>query len=519
MNTLMKYIIAVACFLIVSSISAQQLPVMSHYIYNPYLYNPARTGQNEYGTIYANFKKQWVNMPQSPITAALSVEGPIPGNKFNNMGIGGMIYTDQMHIISKVGGLATYAYHIPFEKNDKYRHGLSAGLSLGVINQRFNYAFATVVNENDAQLLANAANGTSFDFSAGLDYQYKNLHVGGAMLQGLNNGIKFIDPNDTVQISFVNTRHWVLTASHRFQFGGEEQKHGFYMEPVFLARIIQGLPFQAEGTLLFGMKNIGWIGAGYRSSNTETATSAISITAGVELNSRMLAAYTVDLGVDKALNASMGTQHEFMLAYRFGKQDNKDMEAELEKLRKKDQEIQERLKQQVDSLGGALDAQEENAKQERTKMQGDIEGVEKEADDLRGKVLRNEEEIEKLKKLLEDRKITHKHIGEVFFAQNSDKLSEEIKSHLNTMKTMLAEYPKNITVYLYGNASIEGGAKENMELAVRRGSAVRQYLLAQGINAQKVYVIPMGEYNPLKGDPSKQENKDRRVDIMVSQED
>lgn len=519
MNTLIKYISVVACLLVISSVTAQQLPVMSHYIYNPYLYNPARTGQNDFGTVYANFKKQWIAMPQSPLTAILSIEGPIPGGKFNNMGIGGMIYTDQMHIISKVGGLGTYAYHIPFEKNDKYKHGLSVGISLGVINQRFNYAAATVINNNDAQLLANAANGTSFDFSGGLDYQYKNLHVGGAMLQGLNNGIKFLSPNDTTQISFVNTRHWILTASHRFNIGAEAQKHRFYIEPVFLGRIIQGLPFQAEGTVLFGMKNIGWVGAGYRSSNTETATSAISITAGVELNSRLLAAYTLDLGVEKGLNTSMGTQHEFMLAYRLGKQGNKNIEAELEKLRQKDKALEEALRRQADSLGAALAAQEENAQKERAIIQGDVDDVEKDADDLRGKVLKNEEEIERLKKLLEDRKITHKHIGEVFFAQNSDVLSDEIKSHLNTMKTMLDSYPKNITVYLYGNASIEGNSKANMELAVRRGSAVRLYLLQHGINAEKVYVIPMGEYNPLAADPNKQEYKDRRVDIMVSQED
>jgi type IX secretion system PorP/SprF family membrane protein len=179
------------------------------------------------------------------------------------------------------------------------------------------------MNENDAQILANAVNGTSVDFSGGLDYQYKNLHVGASMLQGLNNSMSFINPNDTTSIQFINTRHWIFTASYRFELGSPEQKNRFYVEPVFLGRQVQGLPFQAEGTVLFGMKNIGWLGAGYRSSNTETATSAISITAGVEINSRVLAAYTLDLGVEKNLNNSMGSQHEFMVAYRFGKDDSK----------------------------------------------------------------------------------------------------------------------------------------------------------------------------------------------------
>jgi len=519
MNTFIKNIVAASCLLSISTTAiAQQLPVMNHYIYNPYLYNPARTGQNDLGTVYANFKKQWISMPQSPLTAILSIETPIPNGKLKNMGIGAMVYTDQMHIVGKVGGMATYAYHISFENEKDYKHRLSTGISLGVLNRRFNYAAATVMNPNDAQVLANAVNGTSVDFSGGLDYQYKNLHVGASMLQGLNNSMSFINPNDTTSIQFINTRHWIFTASYRFELGAAEQKNRLYIEPVFLGRQVQGLPFQAEGTVLFGMKNIGWLGAGYRSSNTETATSAISITAGVEINSRVLAAYTLDMGVEKALNSSMGTQHEFMVAYRFGKDDSK-VEAELEKLRKKDKEIQDALIMKTDSLSGAVEAQKEEAKKKQDVMQGEIDATEKEADDLRGKVLKNADEIERLKKMLEERKIKHKHIGEVFFDYNSDKLSDEIKTHLNTMKTMLESYPKGITIYLYGNASVEGDAKENMELAIRRGSAVRQYLLQQGINAKKVYVIPMGEYNPMNADPKKQEKKDRRIDLMVSEED
>jgi outer membrane protein OmpA-like peptidoglycan-associated protein len=285
-----------------------------------------------------------------------------------------------------------------------------------------------------------------------------------------------------------------------------------------LGRLVEGIPFQAEGSVLFGMKNIGWLGAGYRSSNTETATSAISITAGVELNSRLLAAYTLDLGVEKNLNNSMGTQHEFMIAYRFGKDESK-LEAELEKLRKRDQELQDDLIAKTDSLSAEAKVQKEDARKKQEALEKNIDDVKKEADDLRGKVLENADEIERLKKMLEERKVKHKHIGEVFFDNNSDKLSDEIKTHLNTMKSMLANYPKGITIYLYGNASVEGDAKRNMELSVRRGSAVRQYLLQQGINAEKVYVIPMGEYNPLDADPKKQEKKDRRIDIMVSQED
>lgn len=459
-------------------------------------------------------------MPQSPLTASLSVEGPAKRPGMENMGVGGMIYTDQMHIITKVGGMASYAYHIPFEKGKDYHNRLSAGLSIGVLNQRFNYAAATLYEDNDVQVLANSVNGTSFDASLGFDYQYKNLHIGASLLQGLNNSMRFINPNDPTNIEFVHSRHWIFTGSYRFDFSKEGQKHGLYLEPVFLGRMVAGLPFQAEGNLILGLKNIGWIGGGYRSSNTETATSAVCVTAGIEINSRIMAAYTVDLGVTQALNNSMGMQHEFMILCRFGKDDSK-LEKQLEALRKKDAELQkaqEGFQAKTDSLDNALAEQAEQAEKKQQELSDKLGEVEKEAEGLKGDVLRNKDEIDSLKNAMQEKKITHKHIGEVFFGTASHKLSKEMQSNLDELKKMLDEYPKDITIYLYGNASVEGNAKANMELAVRRGAAVRKYLMDQGVNAVKVYVIPMGEYNPLNADPNRMELKDRRVDIMVSQD-
>ena len=498
------------------SLQAQQLPVFNHYAYNPYLYNPARTGQGAMGNLSVHFKKQWVNMPQSPLTGLISMEGPLKKPKFENMGLGGMLYTDQMHIIQRVGGLGSYAYHIPFDKAKN--HGLSAGMSLGFLNQRLNFAAATTYDDNDVQVLAQAANGLSFDFSLGLDYHIQGLHIGVSMLQGLNNSLKFINPLDTVSIKFINTRHLIFTGSYRFDLGEAGSKNRLYIEPVLLGRMIQGLPFQAEATAIVGMQNIGWLGLGYRSSNTETATSALSATVGVELNPRLRAAYSVDLGLSKSLNTAMGSQHEFMIAYRFGKDESK-LKEEIEALKRKDEELQKELENRTDSLNKALDAEKTAAQDREKQLKDKLDGVKKDNDKLKDDILRNKEDMDRLKKELEDKKITHKHVGEVFFAPASDKMSEEIKSHLNSLKDALDKYPKNITVYLYGNASVEGDAKANMELAIRRGSAVRQYLMEKGVNAQKIYVIPMGEYNPLKGDPKKMETRDRRVDIMVHQED
>ena len=505
-------------------IFAQQLPVTSHYVYNPYLYNPARTGQNDFGSININFKKQWLNMPQSPITGILTGETRLSGKFFKNMGVGGMIYTDQMHIIDKIGGMATYAYHIPFGDQVKFPHRFSAGISLGVLYQRFNFNDATVINSNDMQVLAESSNGTTFDFSVGVDYQFRNLHIGASMLQGLNNSLKFINPNNDNDIQFINTRHYIFTASYRFNLLNVGANK-LFVEPTAMGRYIDGLPFQGEGTLLLGVSNIGFVGAGYRSSNTETATSALSFTAGFEIAKKVHLIYTIDLGVGQDFSNSLGTQHEFMISYKFGTELSR-LNQEIENLNNKAKVLEDELINKNDSirietkkLKQEQQKKHEEHEQKQEELKKRIDELNNNSNNYKETIITNNKEIERLKTEVQVKKITHKNIGQVYFDKGSDKLNEEIKAHLESMKNVLANYPKNITVYLYGNASVEGDAKLNMELAIRRGSAVRNQLIKLGLKPEKLIVIPMGEHNPMNGDPTKVDRRDRRIDIMVNEED
>lgn len=517
------------------STSAQQLPVMNHYIYNPYLINPARTGQNEYGTINVNFKKQWVSLPYSPLTAILSGEGSLRNTKIGNMGLGGMIYTDHTHLINKVGGLASYAYHIQLEKAKTYAHQLSIGLSMGVINQRLNYTEATVGNEADIQVLANAANGTSFDFSLGLDYQWRNLHVGFSMLQGLNNGLKFINPTGN-EIKYVNSRHFTMLASYRFLLKPVEKKHRFFIEPVFMGRIVPNIPFQAEGNLLFGMDGIAWLGLGYRSSNIETATSAINVTVGGEVLRRFVFAYSFEVGVDGQLNASMGTQHEFTLSYRiFGKnkkqeEQMKQMSEQLEQLKQDNATVSKKLEETqttltrhqmvIDSLKAEMQKAEgdKKAMQElQQKMDQQIKSQQELLDKHEQRIDAHDEDIDQLRKAIQQNPLQYKKLGEVYFQTGSSALDATANSNLDAVVGALNAKP-NAKIYLYGHASTDGNAKTNMELSVKRASGVRQYLISKGIPAERIEMLPFGAENPVSGN-TKVNDMDRRVEIIISESD
>ncbi|MDC0231126.1 PorP/SprF family type IX secretion system membrane protein [Aureispira] len=532
MIKIIRKFIAVSVLFSAFNIQAQQLPILNHYIYNPYLYNPARTGQTEVGSLSFHFKKQWTSMPNSPFTGALSMESPVKTEKLGNMGLGGLLYVDQVHITTNIGGMATYAYHIPFVKGKGYKHGLSAGISLGFVHQRINYPDAIVADPNDNQLLPTEGSGTSFDFSAGLDYQWKGLHIGASMLQGLNTGLKLLDKGQD-DIKYVNTRQWIVAASYKHLFGPEEKQHRVYLQPVFMGRIIENIPFQAEGNLIVGLDGMGWLGVGYRSSNNTTATSSIDITLGVEVQKQFVFAYTFGIGVDANLNTNMGTQHEFMLAYRFGASNQlKEIEKSMQVLHEQTDSIKmlmesESIKNQerFDSLTTII--HENNDKIEKTleivKEQGasidqNKEALKKHDDEIQ----KNREEIEHLRKLVEAKPLQFKKVGEVFFDIGSEKLSDISKANLDAVKKVLDDAHASgneIKVYIKGNSSVDGDAKRNMELSMHRAAKVRQYLVNQGYDGSHILVIPMGEHNPTHGyDPDeKGHSKDRRVDVIFTE--
>jgi type IX secretion system PorP/SprF family membrane protein len=508
---------------------AQQLPMMNHYIYNPYLYNPARTGQSDKGLIALHFKKQWTSMPNSPFTGAFSVESPVKSEKLGNMGLGGMLYVDQTHIVSNVGGLASYAYHIPFVKNKPFKHGLSAGMSLGFIHQRINYPDAVVENPDDNQLLPSQGAGTSFDFSAGLDYQYKGLHIGVSMIQGLNTGLKLLDQGQN-DLKYINTRQWLVAASYKHLFGPTEKNHRLYLQPVFMGRIVENIPFQAEANVIVGLDKMGWLALGYRSSNNVTATSSLDATLGIEIKDNLIFAYTFGIGVDANLNANMGTQHEFMLGYRIGENSKlKKIQESMETISAQNKDLQLKVdenaasnKEQFDSLTTIIKKNHKITTQIIKEQADAINDHSMQIQQQQTAIDKNKAAIAELKKKLENQPLKFKKVGEVFFDNGSIKLNDASNANLDAVNQAIEAAKATgsiIKVYIKGNASTNGDAKRNMELSLRRATAVRQYLVSKGMDGNNVTVIPMGEEDPTDGQnaSSKGDSKDRRVDIIFTE--
>ncbi len=70
------------------------------------------------------------------------------------------------------------------------------------------------------------------------------------------------------------------------------------------------------------------------------------------------------------------------------------------------------------------------------------------------------------------------------------------------------------TLYLQGNTDAEGSDKHNQNLSERRSEAVKNYLINQGISAEKIIISALGESKPMANNNSEDgKQRNRRVDI------
>ena len=83
----------------------------------------------------------------------------------------------------------------------------------------------------------------------------------------------------------------------------------------------------------------------------------------------------------------------------------------------------------------------------------------------------------------------------VFFDTDSSDLSAPARETLANQSSWLGQYP-NLTVTVEGHADERGTREYNLALGERRANAVRNYLIALGIDAGRIDVISYGKERP-----------------------
>jgi len=106
-------------------------------------------------------------------------------------------------------------------------------------------------------------------------------------------------------------------------------------------------------------------------------------------------------------------------------------------------------------------------------------------------------------------------LGDVQFSQNQAELTSSAMRRLDVLVLLLKDQPRR-TIYIEGHTDSSGTESYNLELSQRRADAVRDFLIDNGISANRIVARGYGEADPVaSNDTMSGRRENRRVEVIV----
>jgi type IX secretion system PorP/SprF family membrane protein len=345
----MKKKLIIFPFLVLGSVMsfAQQIPFYCQYYINPFIYNPAYTGNGASWDTYLIHRSQWTDIPGAPVTSALTLDGPVKDKK---VGVGLSLYNDVTGLTSRIGAYGAYSYRMNISDASR----LYLGLSVGVLNNSIDFSKERVKDINEPTIAEQFDNKTVVDGSFGIKYELNRLEISAAVPQILGNSLSYVNLTDAR--SYYNLhRHYM--GSLRYTFTVHKEKN-ITAYPLVLVRAAENIPLQYDINAVLDWKSTGWLAVSYKNDY------AVSANLGVRLNGFSIG-YVYDI-MTGPLSAYTGSSSEILIGYSFRvgeKKPERNYEETLNALSNRVKQLQEeneRDKSELDSLKARLKAMEFN---------------------------------------------------------------------------------------------------------------------------------------------------------------
>lgn len=470
---------------------AQQVPLMSHYYYNKFLYNPALAGAQSYGQAYIINRNQWNSIPGAPNTKMVTMDGPM---RKKNIGIGMGIFRDEAGQFNITGGQVAYRYGINFDEDQV----LSMGLSLGFLDNRIDFTKINPKDLDDPVIRNSYENATGFDANFGVNYSWKTLNVGFSVPQIIGNELSYKSlTNPAIKdVVYGMRRHYVFNANYDIDLKDEK----WWLQPTVLVRATPGAPLQYDVNAMLSYMHKIWIGAMYRSAYAATFST------GFKVADQFVVGYAYDMAVNTQKQYLKGA-HEVLIGYHFGGKQSDDPE-----IKKKFKEIDDKVKKNsddVDSLGKEVLKNKDDIK----KNTEDIEDNDDELENIKQRL----NKFEDFMKSVEDGgglKNVNKgdvySFSNVYFETNKWDVSSSASAELDNLAEVLKKNP-NLKIEVAGHTDERGSDSYNSWLSNKRAVAVNEYLKKKGVSASQLTVKGYGEGTPSGNDLA----QNRRVEFKV----
>lgn len=214
-----------------TSLSAQQDPMFTKYMFNSLLFNPAYAGSKDHMSITLLHRDQWWGIDGAPKTQSFTIHSPLNDERIA-LGLG--VYNDAIGPSNTFNLMTSYAYRIIFGDGGK----LSFGIQAGVMNWKADFNELNLDNQTDAAFNQMTPSMWQPNFGAGIFYYKKYWYLG---------------------ISVPHILEWEFTADNiipgQEDFLAQQYRHYF---------ITGGLAIPINSSLIFKpsflIKNVGLFG-------------------------------------------------------------------------------------------------------------------------------------------------------------------------------------------------------------------------------------------------------------------
>lgn len=293
---------------------AQQAPQYSLYMFNKYNFNPAYAGLDNSLSITGVFRKQWVDLPGSPLSQNFTAHMPV---YVLGGGLGINIENDLVGAERTTSAQLSYNYWIPLNKTNL----LSVGVSGGMIQKSLDGTKLRapegeydpnepILQHNDGRLPLTMVNTIVPTVSAGIYLQTEKMDVGISANNLIESEAKLDFQNTTTDIQL--KRNYFFIFAYNFEIGSTLTLHpSIFAKSDFKEHQIEISTILKYNDNIFG-------GASFR-GYTSTTIDAVVLLAGFKLSEKISFAYAYDMTLSELSNVSSGS-HEIILNYNLNKQ-------------------------------------------------------------------------------------------------------------------------------------------------------------------------------------------------------
>ena len=459
---------------------SQQFPLQSQYQYNYSAINPAVVVENDFTSVRASFRQQWVGFSDNPIaTQLLSIN-----RGYGKNGLGATFFSDETGgAYSKTGASISYAHKVKFDAlslmpGSELYLGISAGASKINLSVTGDPA---VINSED--ILP--------EVTFGAYYKIKDFRLGVSIPGLLNTNMDLTSSKDNTIYSHFYT---MLSYKH-------EVNENLALYPSVLVKTTENSN-QIDANLNVKIKNKIWFGTSYRQDFGP------SVYIGIDFG-KLFSVYSHDISTNEMSSYANGS-HEFTIGYDF----NTALDSVFEEVSIVVDEFlfdkdNDGVKDSIDLCPQKFGSANSNGCPDFDK-----DGTPDEYDLCPN--LYGEPELQGCPEITQfEKNIIYKALVDLKFGLDKAVINYSSYPTLTDITLLLLKNP-NMFLHITGYTSSEGTSEYNLGLSARRAKAVQNFFMGRGVKKSRLILDYLGEDYPLNSNENEdQKAQNRRVEFSL----